>query len=74
MPDENPQLSVGSLVWVWADPGRWLTGTVVEVAEPTVTVRLSNRHNPEQIDIERQFLLPRDFQRHGADRPRKKPV
>lgn len=74
MPDEKPQYAVGSLVWVWAETGRWITGTVIEVAESLIKVRLSKIHHPHHIDVDPKFLLPRDFGRHGADRPRKKPL
>lgn len=73
MPDENPQFDIGSLVWVWADTGRWRSGTVIEAAESAMKVRLSKIHHPHHIEVDYKFLLPRDFDRHGADRPRGKP-
>jgi hypothetical protein len=70
MPDEQQQFTVGGLVWVWTDVGRWCSGTVVDVSEAAVKVRLSKIHHPHHIEVTPDCLRPRNFLMHGADRPR----
>ncbi len=73
MPDEKRNFTVGGTVWVWADPGRWQAATVVAITDAGIKVRLSKIDPPDNLEVPPNCVRHRDFARHGADRPRKKP-